>query len=151
MSQALLFGSACAPFVLFSYFLNGIDILQIVTALVLAAGWSAFLTALALAVATQAHSKLGRTVAHFVVLGVLGLGAAGGIGYGWVLAEEGQKLVTNDAFRNLAVGVGHLQLGADLAAARGRVVGPGAPLGGRPRAARGSPTPSSGCWCSPSA
>ena len=104
MSQALLFGSACAPFVLFSYFLNGIDILQIVTGLVLAAGWSACLTALGLAVATQAHSKLGRTVAHFVVIGALGFATAGGSAFAWLLSEEGSKLVTNDAFRNVVIG-----------------------------------------------
>lgn len=106
MSQALLFGSACAPFVLFSYFLNGIDIVQVVTALVLATGWSALLTAVAIAVATQAHSKLGRTVAHFVVLGLLGMGTMGGIGFAWVIAEEGQKLVNNDAFRNFTIALG---------------------------------------------
>lgn len=106
MSQALLFGSACAPFVLFSYFLNGIDIVQVVTALVLATGWSALLTAVGVAIATQAHSKLGRTIAHFVVLGLLGLGTMAGIACAWVIAEEGNRLVTNDAFRNFAIGGG---------------------------------------------
>lgn len=106
MSQSLLFGSACAPFVLFSYFLNGIDILQIVTALVLATGWSAFLTAVGIAVATQAHTKLGRTVAHFVVLGLLGMGTLAGITFSWVLAEQGNRLVTNDAFRNFTIALG---------------------------------------------
>ena len=111
MSQALLFGSACAPFVLFSYFLNGIDILQIVTALALAAGWSALLTAAGIALATQAHTKLGRTVAQFAVLGLLGLGAMGGIAFAWVLAEEGNKLVTNAAFRNFVIAVGSFSWG----------------------------------------
>jgi hypothetical protein len=104
MSQALLFASACAPFVLFTYFLNGIDLVQIGTALVLAAAWCAFLTGLALAVATQAHSKLGRTLATFVVIGLLGLGAAGGIGFAWVIAEEGRRISSNDAFRNFVIG-----------------------------------------------
>ena len=57
MSQALLFGSACAPFVLFCYFLNGIDILQIVAALVLAAGWSAFLTSVGKALQPAASTS----------------------------------------------------------------------------------------------
>ena len=99
----MLFRSA--PFVLFSYFLNGIDILQIVAALVLSAGWSALLTGVGIAIGTQAHSKLGRTVAHFVVLAVLGFGSMGGIAFAWVLAEEGARLVTNDAFRNVVIGV----------------------------------------------
>jgi hypothetical protein len=106
MSQALLFASACAPFVLFTYFLNGIDLVQIVTALVLAAAWCAFLTGLALAIATQAHSKLGRTVATFVVLGLLGLGTVGGVAFAWILAEEGQRISMNDAFRNFVIGAG---------------------------------------------
>ena len=111
MSQALLFGSACAPFVLFSYFLNGIDLLQIVTGLALAAGWSALLTAAGIAVATQAHTKLGRTVAHFVVLALLGFGVLGGVAFTWVLAEEGNRLVTNDAFRNFAIATGSFSWG----------------------------------------
>jgi hypothetical protein len=106
MSQALLFGSACAPFVLFSYFLNGIDILQVITALVLATGWSAFSTSVALALATQAHTRLGRTIAHFVVLALLGMGTMGGIAFAWVIAEEGSRLVTNDAFRNVCIALG---------------------------------------------
>ncbi|MFO0601264.1 MAG: ABC transporter permease [Myxococcaceae bacterium] len=110
MSQALLFGSACAPFVLFSYFLNGIDLVQIVVALVLAAAWSSFLTAVGIAVATQAHTKLGRTVAHFVVLGLLGLATVGGVAFAWVLAEEGQRLLTTDALRNFAIGIGVFSL-----------------------------------------
>ncbi len=106
MSQALLFGSACAPFVLFCYFLNGIDILQIVAALLLSTGWSAFLTSVGIAVATQAHTRLGRTIAHFVVLGLLGFGAIGGVTFAWILAEEGGRLVTNDAFRNVVIAIG---------------------------------------------
>jgi hypothetical protein len=106
MSQALLFGSACAPFVLFSYFLNGIDIVQIVAGLTLAAGWSAALTAAGLAIGTQAHTKLGRTIAHFVVLGVLGFGTAGGIAFAWFLAEDGGRIVIHHGMRNVVLGVG---------------------------------------------
>lgn len=105
LSQSLLFASACAPFVLFSYFLNGVDIIQLVAGLMLASAWSALLTAVGLAIATQAHSKLGRAIAHFVVLGVLGAGTAMGIGFAWLLAEEGHRLGTNDAFRNVMVGL----------------------------------------------
>ncbi|PZR04438.1 MAG: hypothetical protein DI536_34335 [Archangium gephyra] len=105
MSQSLLFSSACAPYVLFSYFLNGVDIVQLVSALLLAAAWSALLTALAIAIATQAESKLGRTLAHFVVLGALGLGAAMGIGFAWLLSEEGQRIASSVPFRNAVIGL----------------------------------------------
>ncbi len=138
MSQAMLFGSACAPFVLFCYFLNGIDILQIITGLLLAAGWSAMLTAVGVAVATQAHSKLGRTVAHFVVLGLLGLGTLGGITFCWVLAEEGSRLATNDAFRNFAITIGLFAWGSTWLLLEGASAGltlPSEPASRRPRIA----------------
>ncbi len=106
MTQALLFGSACAPFVLFSYFLSGVDLLQIAVSLALCATWSAMLTAFALGLATQAHGKLGRTLAHLVVLAVLGLGAAGGIAFAFVLANRGARLVTEPGFRNLVIALG---------------------------------------------
>lgn len=105
MSQSMLFASACAPYVLFSYFLNGVDILQLVAGLLLATAFSALLTAAGIAIATQAHSKLGRTIAHFVVLAVLGIGAAMGIGFAWVLADEGQRIATSVAFRNTVIGL----------------------------------------------
>ncbi|MGV3622822.1 MAG: ABC transporter permease, partial [Archangium sp.] len=105
MSQALLFSSACAPYVLFSYFLNGVDLVQLLVALLLAGAWSALLTAVAIAIATQAHSKLARTLAHFVVLGVLGVGTAMGVGFAWVLAEEGQRITSSVPFRNTVIGL----------------------------------------------
>ena len=138
MSQALLFGSACAPFVLFSYFLNGIDILQIVTGLLLSCGWSALLTAVGIAIATQAHSKLGRTVAHFVVLGLLGLGTVAGITFAWVLAGEGGRLATNDAFRNFALTVGLFSWGLTWLMLEGEAAGlalPSEPASRGPRVA----------------
>ncbi len=106
MSQAFLFGSACAPFVLFSYFLNGIDLLRIGVALTLSMTWSAFLTALAVAIATQAHSKLGRTIALFVIIALLGLGTFAGVAFGWVLAREGQRLTYVEGLRNFTLGLG---------------------------------------------
>jgi hypothetical protein len=106
MSQALLFGSACAPFVVFSYFLNGIDLVRVVAGLTLTAGWTGTLSALGLAVAAQAHSRLGRTVAHFVVLASLALLALGGVAFAWAIADSGARLVTSSAFRNVACGVG---------------------------------------------
>ncbi len=105
MTQSLLFASACAPFVLFSYFLNGVDIVQLVAGLLLAGALSALLTSVGIAIATQAHSKLGRTLSHFVVLGVLGVGSACGIAFAWVLADEGRRLVTSDPIRNVVLGL----------------------------------------------
>lgn len=96
MSQAGLFASACAPFVLFSYFLNGVDLVQIAMALVLATAWCALLVALALALATQAHSRLWRAVTQFVTLGLLVAATGLGVGFAWILAMEGGRRSSQD-------------------------------------------------------
>lgn len=123
LSQAALFGSACAPFVLFSYFLNGVDLVQIVVGLGLATSWTALLTAVAIAIATQAHSKLGRTLSTFVVLGVLGAGAAAGIAFSWVLGEEGQRLLSRDEFQAFVAGVFLFSWGLTWVALEGAAAG----------------------------
>lgn len=105
MSQALLFASAAAPFVVFTYFLNGIDIPQIVTALGLLAAWTCLLTALGIAIATQAHSRLGRTFAHFVALATLGAGTFAAFAFGVLLAEEGTRLLQQDGFVTFCLGL----------------------------------------------
>lgn len=105
MSQAGLYASACAPFVLFSYFLNGVDLQQLVVALVLSAGWSALLSAVAVAIAAQAHSRLARTVALFVALGVLLVGTGAGLAFCTVLAQEGQRMLSRDESRFAMLGI----------------------------------------------
>ena len=105
MSQAGLYASACAPFVLFSYFLNGVDIQQLVVALVLTAGWSALLSAVAVAIAAHAHSRLARTVSLFIAIGVLLAGTGMGIAFCTALAEEGQRMLSRDEARNAMLGI----------------------------------------------
>ncbi len=104
MSQSALYASACAPFVLFSYFLNGVDIPQITASLVLTAGWSAVLTSAAVAIAANAHGRFARVIALFVTLGVLLAGSAMGIGFLVALSEEGQRMLTRDAPKNFILG-----------------------------------------------
>jgi len=105
MSQAMLFASAAAPFVVFTYYLNGIDIPQIVTALALLTVWSCLLTALGIAIATQARSRLGRTFAHFVALATLGGGTFAACAFGVLLSEEGSRLLQEDGFITLCGGL----------------------------------------------
>lgn len=93
LAQAVLYASAIAPFVLFSYYLNGVSLLQLVVALGMAACWSVFLTALAVAAATQAKSRLGRGFMHFVVLGVLLVATAAAVAFGAVIAMKGDNLL----------------------------------------------------------
>ena len=105
MSQSMLYASVCAPFVLFSYFLNRVDLLQLLAGLALSFTTSALCTALGLALATQAHSKLARTVVHFVALGSLGLLAFGSGAMAVVIAQEGDRLVESAGLHNAVLGL----------------------------------------------
>ncbi|MBJ6759990.1 ABC transporter permease [Myxococcaceae bacterium JPH2] len=70
--QAGLYASAAGPFLLFSYYLNGIDLLTILFVLGLAATWLVFLTVVSVCAATLADSRVGRAFMHFALLGGLG-------------------------------------------------------------------------------
>ena len=119
LSQALLYGSACAPFVLFSYFLNGVDLLTVVAALVMASTWCVFLVSVAVAMACEASDRLMRAGVHLLV--VFGcLGATGmGVGFGVVLAEEGSRAVQKDVFWVAVAGFVLAGLTGALAVAEG--------------------------------
>lgn len=105
LAQGLLYASACAPFVLFSYYLNGIDLPTVLAALVMAAAWSCLLVCLAVAAATQAHSRIGRALVHFLVLGTLAAATLAGIVFSAFFAEEGGRLLRDQlAFRAVCLG-----------------------------------------------
>ena len=57
--QAGLYASAAGPFLLLSYFLNGIDLPILLTVLALGGCWLVFLTVLSVCAATLAIAKLG--------------------------------------------------------------------------------------------
>ena len=80
--QGVLYASAAAPFLLFSYYLNGIGLPAILVSLVFAAGYQVFLVSISVSLSTVAQGKLMRSLMQFVVLAVLlqalGLGMAGG-------------------------------------------------------------------------
>lgn len=103
LGQVLLFASACTPFIVFSYFLNGVDLVQIATALVMTAAWAALLCAVGVALGTEGRTRPGRVVAQLSALAVLLLGTAAGVSFGVVLAEEGWRLSTTSALRNFCV------------------------------------------------
>jgi hypothetical protein len=123
MSQALLFASAAAPFVVFTYFLNGIDIPQVIISLLMLAGWTCLLTALAIAIATQAHSRLGRTFAHFVALATLGGGTLVAFAFVSVMAKEGSQLVQQGTFVTFCLGAFVLSLACTWLALEGAGAG----------------------------
>ncbi|RJS22671.1 ABC transporter permease [Corallococcus sp. H22C18031201] len=71
--QGALYASAAGPFLLFSYYLNGIDLFTILLVLGLAAAWLVFVTMVAVCAATLADSRVGRAFVHFALLGGLGI------------------------------------------------------------------------------
>jgi hypothetical protein len=98
LAQAALYASAVGPFLLFSYYLNGIDLPTILVVLMLGAAWVVFLTVLGVCAATLADGRLGRAFVHFVVLGVLASGVMQGLGGAWAIAEGGSRLMREEAF-----------------------------------------------------
>jgi hypothetical protein len=96
--QGALYASAAAPFLLFSYYLNGIDLLTIVAALAGAAGYHLFWVAVAVSMATLAQVRVVRGLLHFVLLGLLLLGLGLGIGFGVGAAEASRRLFADGVF-----------------------------------------------------
>jgi len=98
LAQAALYASAVGPFLLFSYYLNGIDLPTILIVLVLGAAWLVFLTVLGVCAATLADGRLGRAFVHFLVLGMLAGGVAQGLGGAFALGEGGSRLMREKEF-----------------------------------------------------
>lgn len=96
--QGILYASAATPFLLFSYFLNGIDLPTIVVGVVVAMGYQVFLVSVSVSLATLADSRLVRALLHFVLLGVLLQGLGFGITGAVLLGEFAQKVASSSAF-----------------------------------------------------
>lgn len=86
--QGLLYASAAAPFLLFSYYLNGIDLPTIGLSIALGAAFHVFLVSVSVSIATLAETRLVRGLLHFVVLGALALGATTGTSLTIALSQE---------------------------------------------------------------
>jgi hypothetical protein len=98
LAQAALYASAVGPFLLFSYYLNGIDLPTILIVLGLGAAWLVFLTVLGVCAATLADGRLGRAFVHFLLLGMLAGGVAQGLGVAFALSEGGSRLMREREF-----------------------------------------------------
>jgi hypothetical protein len=98
LAQAALYASAVGPFLLFSYYLNGIDLPTILVVLGLGAAWLVFLTVLGVCAATLADGRLGRAFVHFLLLGVLAGGVAQGLGGAFALSESGSRIMRDRDF-----------------------------------------------------
>jgi hypothetical protein len=106
--QAGLYASAVAPFLLFSYYLNGIDLPTILLALVLGATWLVFLTVVGVCAATLADGRVGRALVHLLLLGALVVALIQGLFITFGVLHEGSRMLREPAF--LAVLVGGLWL-----------------------------------------
>ena len=96
MLQGLIYASAAAPFLLFSYYLNGIDLPTIVITVIAGSVYQLFLTSIAVSAATLAETKLVRGLLHFLVLGFLGWGLISGLTSTFGLLEAIRSLWSND-------------------------------------------------------
>jgi hypothetical protein len=105
MLQGGLYACAAAPFLLFSYYLNGIDLPTIVLAVAAAVTWQLFLTAVCVSMATLAESKLVRGVLHFFTLAILLQGTGMGIGATAGMMEGLRDFWLKEAAPALACGI----------------------------------------------
>lgn len=105
--QAALYASAVGPFLLFSYFLNGIDLPTILMVLLQGGAWMVFLTLASVCAATLADGRLGRAFVRFALVGVLAVTFFQALTYVFVLTQgRGGGGVTFDRSLLLGVGVG---------------------------------------------
>ncbi len=123
LSQALLYSSACAPFMVLSYFLNGIDLPTLVLVVMLAACWSLFLVTVGVALGTEGRSRLGRAAVHFLVLGLLFAATVGGIAFGGNFAHHGSQWLEQDSFQIFLVAFPALLLTTSLLLIEGAAAG----------------------------
>ncbi|HEX8818698.1 MAG TPA: ABC transporter permease, partial [Archangium sp.] len=94
--QAGLYASAVGPFLLFSYYLNGIDLPTILVILGLGASWLVFLTLVAVCAATLAEGRMGRAFVHLLLLGVLVLALLYGLAAAFILGEQGYRFLVRE-------------------------------------------------------
>lgn len=121
--QGALYASASAPFLLFSYYLNGIDLPTILLAVVGSVAYQVFLVAVGVSIATLADTRIVRSLLHFVLLGTLLMALVYGIGAAVALTEFSSRGFGSSGFRTAASSFvfGFLTTGVilfELAAAR---------------------------------
>ncbi|MCY1033642.1 ABC transporter permease [Corallococcus sp. BB11-1] len=104
--QAALYASAVGPFLLFSYFLNGIDLPTILMVLLLGGAWLVFLTLASVCAATLADGRMGRALVRFVLVGALLVTFFQALAFIFMLTEGRGRGISLDRDFFLGVGVG---------------------------------------------
>jgi hypothetical protein len=102
--QATLYASAATPFLLFSYFLNGIDLPTILVVVALGTVYTAFLISLSVGMAALGQSRVVRALGHFAILGVLLQLAGSGLLFAGFFSQEGSGAMREPEFVPLLVG-----------------------------------------------
>jgi ABC-type transport system involved in multi-copper enzyme maturation permease subunit len=103
--QAGLYASAVGPFLLFSYYLNGIDLPTILVILGLGASWLVFLTLVAVCAATLADGRMGRAFVHLLLLGLLAMSLMYGLTAAFILGEQGYRFLWREKELRVFAGV----------------------------------------------
>ncbi|RKH44231.1 ABC transporter permease [Corallococcus sicarius] len=104
--QAALYASAVGPFLLFSYFLNGIDLPTILVVLLLGGVWMVFLTLASVCAATLADGRMGRAAVRFALVGVLAVTFFQALTFVFIITQGRGTGFTFDQTFLLGVGVG---------------------------------------------
>lgn len=94
--QAALYASAAGPFLLFSYYLNGIDLPTILVILGLGTSWLVFLTVVAVGTATLADGRMGRALVHLLLLAGLAVALLYGLISAFALSTQGYRFIVKD-------------------------------------------------------
>lgn len=98
LAQAVLYASAVAPFLLFSYLLQGIDLVSVALLMACAAGLHLLLTVGAATAATLAESRVFRGLIHLAVLGGLAWSTVTAVVFAGMLVEGTGSPTTDPDF-----------------------------------------------------
>jgi hypothetical protein len=105
MAQLGLGAAATMPFMLLSYLLSGIGLLNVVLGVWWNLGLSVLLTSAAVGFAAQSESRLERALGHFVVLVVCCVLAAPSLAVTGALAFNGERVVREGDLLGMLIGL----------------------------------------------